>query len=268
MRLSASNGYTREMTTASSVPSSGPAGSSQPEQSYTPAYQTVAKQLVDLIRSEGHRPGDRLPTELELAHQLGVGRGIVREAIKVLSAVGLVRARRGSGIYVGSGTSTFLSTLGGIPSATDPQQVGQLFEFRLLQETAAARMAAEHITVKTLRRLEEALTANVAGLEKEDRALFQRGDRDFHVTMGEASGNSFVAASVQQVMDLQIWAVAMIVGDVGSSRSTAAEQHRAIFDAIRGGLAEEAARATEVHIKSSRADYERAVHRILDERLR
>lgn len=257
-----------EMTTASSLPRPDPDSSSQPNPGYTPAYQTVAKQLVDLIRSEGHRPGDRLPTELELARQLGVGRGIVREAIKVLSAVGLVRARRGSGIYVGSGTSTFLANLGGIPTATDPQQVGQLFEFRLLQETAAARMAAEHITVKTLRRLEEALNTNLAGLEKDDGVMFQRGDRDFHVIMGEACGNSFVAATVQQVMDLQIWAVSVIVGDVGSSHSKAAEQHRAIFEAIRRGSAAEAARLTELHINSSRADYERAVRRILDERLR
>src|SRR5690349_4222380 len=67
---------------------------------YRPQYEIVAEKIVEFISNTGLQPGDRLPTEQKLGEQLGVSRGIVREAIKSLTATGLVAARKGVGVYV------------------------------------------------------------------------------------------------------------------------------------------------------------------------
>src|SRR5579859_7732533 len=68
---------------------------------YRPQYERVAELIVEFITEQRLRPGDRLPTEQEFAEQFGVSRTIVRDAIKMLTPFGLVRPRRGSGIFVG-----------------------------------------------------------------------------------------------------------------------------------------------------------------------
>ncbi|HYS36344.1 MAG TPA: winged helix-turn-helix domain-containing protein, partial [Pseudonocardiaceae bacterium] len=79
---------------ASPVATSAPAGP------YRPGYELVAEQILQLIAESNLRPGDRMPTENELAARLGTSRTIVREAVKILSAIGRVRAQKGRGLYV------------------------------------------------------------------------------------------------------------------------------------------------------------------------
>src|SRR5690242_4385605 len=67
---------------------------------YRPRYEIAAEKIVEFISNTGLKPGDRLPTEQRLGEQLGMSRGIVREAIKYLTATGLVAARKGVGVYV------------------------------------------------------------------------------------------------------------------------------------------------------------------------
>ena len=63
-------------------------------------YEQIVRQIQEAIRDNALSEGDRLPTERELAETFGVSRSVVREAIKVLSAQGLVESRQGSGLYV------------------------------------------------------------------------------------------------------------------------------------------------------------------------
>ena len=70
------------------------------EGGYRPGYEVAAEQVLELIARLGLRPGDRMPTEQDLAGQLGTSRTVVREAIKILSALGRVRAQKGRGLGV------------------------------------------------------------------------------------------------------------------------------------------------------------------------
>ena len=63
-------------------------------------YEQIVRQIQAAIRDNALVEGDRLPTERELAETFGVSRSVVREAIKVLSAQGMVESRQGSGLYV------------------------------------------------------------------------------------------------------------------------------------------------------------------------
>src|SRR5215469_9244682 len=93
------------------------------EDGYRPAYETIAGKITELITSADLKPGDRLPTEHELSEQLGVSRTVVREAVKVLVATGLVYTRRGSGLYVANkAAEPYMTVLDSLTPA-DPTQV-------------------------------------------------------------------------------------------------------------------------------------------------
>src|ERR1051326_7686262 len=97
---------------------------------YRPGYEVTAERILQFIAESGLRPGDRLPTELELASELSVSRSVTREAIKILSAIGRVRAHKGRGLYVADEPG-LLSTAWAthfLPANLD--HVFMLFEFR------------------------------------------------------------------------------------------------------------------------------------------
>src|SRR6476660_864373 len=125
--------------------------------SYRPGYELVAERILELIAGSGLRPGDRMPTENELAAQLGTSRTVVREAGKILSALGRVSAQKGRGLYVADDEGMLGSSRwGGFFLPTDLDHVYMLFEFRRVQETAASRLAATRATPAELRTIESA----------------------------------------------------------------------------------------------------------------
>ena len=67
---------------------------------YRPQYELAAERIVRLIADLALQPGDRLPTENELAARLGTSRTVVRDAVKILSAAGRVSAQKGRGLFV------------------------------------------------------------------------------------------------------------------------------------------------------------------------
>ena len=77
-------------------------GAAEPGE-YRPGYEVVAEQILQFIAEHELSPGDRMPTEKELAAQLGASRTVVREAVKILSATGRVSAQKGRGLYVADG---------------------------------------------------------------------------------------------------------------------------------------------------------------------
>jgi GntR family transcriptional regulator, transcriptional repressor for pyruvate dehydrogenase complex len=226
---------------------------------YRPGYDSIAEQIVSLVNSGSYKEGDRLPTEAELARQLGVGRSVVREAVKMLSAVGFLRVRRGSGVYVGNGG---VFGLGGM-ARVEPDQVHQLFEFRLVVEPHAASMAAKRITVAQARRLHAAIDINRSGAERGDRKRFVEGDRQLHLGIAEATGNRFIVATVRQTMVLQSWVVHLILGGPPGSLMQAVEEHEGILRALKAGDAAAARLAMSEHIRTSRGNYQAEARRRL-----
>src|SRR3954452_2026331 len=106
---------------------------------YRPGYEVVAEQILRLIAELDLRPGDRMPTENELAARMGTSRTLVREALKILSAIGRVRAHKGRGLYVADDEGMLGSAgWGQFFLPTDLDHVYMLFEYRRIQETAAS----------------------------------------------------------------------------------------------------------------------------------
>src|SRR5689334_4694920 len=191
-----------------------------------------------------------MPTENELAGRLGTSRTVVREAVKILSAIGRVRAQKGRGLYVSDDEGMLgASRWGGFFLPTDLDHVYMLFEFRRVQETAAARLAAVNATPAELRAIETAAETCRQGHLTGRSALFDRGDDDFHLGIATASHNQFLVASVREARRLQRQSNAIgMSGTVGGHAAGAIAEHAAIHRAIRDGDPDAAAAAVAVHL--------------------
>jgi GntR family transcriptional regulator, transcriptional repressor for pyruvate dehydrogenase complex len=231
--------------------------------SYRPRYELVAEQILRLIADLRLQPGDRMPTENGLAARLGTSRTVVREAVKILSAIGRVRAQKGRGLYVADDDGMLGSSRWeGFFLPTDLDHVYKLFEFRRVQETAAGRLAATRATPVELRAIEAAAETCRQGHVTGQAALFDRGDDDFHLGIAAASHNPFLVAAVREARRLQRQSSTIgLHGTVGGHAEEAVGEHAAIYQAIRDGDGEAAARAAAVHLDNTLEDYRREIQR-------
>ena len=157
-------------------------------------YQRVASSIVEQVRRGKYPPGERLPPERELAEEFGVSRPTVREAMIALEIRGIVEARRGSGIYVSAIS---------VSDANEPEQdIGpfEVTEARRLFEGESAALAAAIITDEELENLEYLL--DILGTHPGSE-IGERADRDFHVTIAEATRNSAIASVVENLWDMR-----------------------------------------------------------------
>ena len=151
---------------------------------------TLAEQVASQLRrrvAEGEFPvGTRLPTEMELAAELGVSRNSVREALRSLVHAGLLRARAGDGTYV-TATSDLAPA---VARRIELDRAADVAEVRLLLEREGARLAASRGTAEQRDRLREALADRSAA---RDLATYTAADIALHSLLLEASGNALLA---------------------------------------------------------------------------
>ncbi|GAB1818842.1 FadR/GntR family transcriptional regulator [Herbidospora sp. RD11066] len=232
---------------------------------YRPGYEVAAEQVLELIGQSGLRPGDRMPTEMELAQRLGTSRTVVREAVKILSALGRVRAQKGRGLYVaddegmlgaGRWTPFFLPA--------DLDHVYMLFEFRRAQEMETSRLAARRATPVELHEIERAAGLCRQGFDTGRADLFNEGDDAFHAAVATASHNMFLQVAVGEARRLQAQSSLIgLRGSIGGHAAKAVEEHEAIHRAIRVGDADAAAEAAAAHIDNTLEDYRREIQQRL-----
>ena len=210
------------------------------------SYEEVVRQIAALIRSGQLRSGERLPAERELGCAFGVSRGVIREAIKVLGALGLVEARQGSGIYVLNDIPTITRAFT-LSVSPDTESVERLFEFRRTLEVEAAALAAVRRSDAQLAEIMAASDATGRAIETDQLDSFGIYDNAFHAAVARASGNSYFEVAVATARQLQTDVVPLISDRVGSYRS-AIVHHRAIAGAIGARDPEGAAMAMTEHI--------------------
>lgn len=229
---------------------------------YRPRYDVVAEQILQLIGDLALQPGDRMPTEKELATRLGTSRTVVRDAVKILSATGRVSAQKGRGLYVADGESMLgAKRWGGFFVPTNLDHIFMLFEFRRVQEMEASRLAAKRASPSELREIEAAVRACHHGHACGDDAEFERGDDAFHAGVATASHNFFLVSAVREARMLQREASVIGVYGVGGHVEAAVTEHEAIYHAIRDGDPDGAARATSAHLDNTLVDYRREIQR-------
>lgn len=213
----------------------------------TRSYEQVVEQIRDQIRDGRFARGERLPSERELGSSFGVGRGVIREAVKVLGAMGLVEARQGSGLYVRNDPLPSVTRAFVLSVAPEEGAIGRLFEFRQALEVLAARVAAGRRSEAQAAAIAEGAEASAHAAAAGDSAAFSKGDDRFHAAVCAAADNPYLDAMLAAVRQMQT-EVVHLFSDIPGSIAVAAAQHRRIAAAIAAGDAEAAAAAMGEHI--------------------
>jgi DNA-binding FadR family transcriptional regulator len=226
---------------------------------YRPQYEIIAEKIAQLIIQSHFQPGDRLPTEQQLGEQFGVSRNIVREAIKVLTATGLVGVRKGVGIYVAKEAHPIMRQVADLSILADPQQMDSFFTFRCMQEMMTARLATQQITLAELRQLERIVQENQQGASEGDWDRYLFTDNAFHHTIAEATHNNYFTKIIDSMLGGQAQALVLLKDRLPNTMCASAEQHRLIFEHIKHGNAEAAVNVMKQHIDTILATYHQEI---------
>lgn len=220
-------------------------------------YELVVEQIRRAIFLGRFLPGDRLPAERDLASQMAVSRTTIREAIRVLDAEGLVTVKRGAagGLVVLEQGRLSRAEIESY-MAGQREWIDHVLDYRIANECAAAALAARRRTEGHLTRLAaavEEMTAICA--TPQTRAVtanvgrFFAVDAAFHLTIGEASMNPFLARAVEDTRAAMYLPIGKVFAEI---EDVAHDHHQDILQAITEQDADAAAARMRVHIETTR----------------
>ncbi len=214
--------------------------------------EEVRLQIERAIRAGDFGPGDRLPSERELVETFGVSRVSVREAIRSLEALGLVRVYQGRGAFVSDRRSGL-----GEPLArwldVHRHEVLELLAVRGALDEYAAVSAVENGDRAALEKVKAAHAAFAAGAEAgEPTGELVALDTDFHIAIAEAGGNRLLYDLLSDLHSYLAESRYLALAPADRPRHSA-EEHQAIIEALTAGDAAGARSATAAHIASVRA---------------
>jgi len=211
----------------------------------------VAHELEQRILEGSVKAGDRLPPERELAQEMGVSRSSLREAIQKLVSRGLLTSRQGEGTFVTDGLDAGFAEPWESMLEAHPSVREDLLEFRHLLEAKAAECAARRATEadrERLRLCHQRLEEAFAGDDLE--AQVER-DVGFHQAIAEAAHNAIIGHLTGSLLRLARDHIRRNLSELvrmPEAQTQLRAQHRRIWEAIDGGHAEEARKASETHI--------------------
>lgn len=159
------------------------------------------------IANKRLKSGDKLPNERRLSEELEISRPPLREALKALSAIGLLKTTPGGGSYVNDYGKEYIHTILKFLSVCDEKLMLDFFQLRKALETEATRMAAQNMTEKQLERLKSIhekrknlYDSNLDDIET-IRPILQNLDFDFHNQIIKASGNDIFSEFLEAIRE-------------------------------------------------------------------
>jgi GntR family transcriptional repressor for pyruvate dehydrogenase complex len=218
-------------------------------------FEIALHHIQSEILSGHYRAGMQLPTERELAASLAVGRGAVREALRVLQAQGIVVSGTGpgNGTRIRTTPGDALGQMLRLHLALESTSVTDLTQTRLVIERAATELAA-------LNASKGALARGKAIVDRMSECLtideFNDLDTAFHIAMVDAGGNhmlTMMSTAIRQTLAVPIRVAEAALDDWESLRDELVAQHRGILEAVTAGNAELAAELAESHIRHAYA---------------
>jgi len=205
--------------------------------------EVVLEQIQRLIAQGKLRPGDHLPSEMELAERFGVGRSSIREAMRVLQLVGVVEVIQGKG--------TFVREPGILPLMVDWSRIAEMgiiaevMEARQFMEVLLAQLAAERATDEDVEALRVALARSQDSLGNIDNSV--EAGVNFHLALADAGHNQVLALMYRTIRDLYLETArrTRITPEVASDRF---HDHERLLQAVITRDPEAAARAMKEHL--------------------
>lgn len=222
----------------------------------------LVARLLTFVAERRLAPGERLPSERELADRFAVGRNAVREAIAVLETVRMVERRPNSGIYLrsvdrdGSLDALVLRADLGVP--LDAGEVAELIELRRILEVQGTELAGERRRDEDMARIDATLAAGRRSIAAGEN--FAERDAEFHLAVAEATHNRVLLRVVNSFYMLSRTRRRHYFAD-GRRAPDAQHQHEAMAAAVRAGDGPGAAALMRAHLQSAEAYWHELLQR-------
>ena len=215
-----------------------------------PIIEQVEEQIRELIESGSCLPGEKLPTEKELCQRLGVGRGTVREAFRLLQAKGYVELKPGRGAFVALPSDE----MGAIEwLVLNEQQLHDAIEIRRALEPMAARRMAERRDENAIEALERLHAEFLSAVKSDNNKRIAELDERFHTAITLGSGNQLLISILQQV-NQEIKTFRSKTFSVPRNVRNAVDPHNRILRTIQAGDADGAEAAMRAHLDKVQED--------------
>lgn len=214
-------------------------------------HEEIVHQIEEMILQQEFQPGDKLPSERNLAKLLGVSRTVIRQALAILKEKDLVDVRVGDGTYASYGTPVSVVAPLAKLLTEERKRIVDPVEARYLLEPQIARLAAERASKQDIEELEQLFTAHITKLVKE-KFLPVELDTAFHRRIAETTGNS-VLVNVLESTFVYVQESRSVSLSNKDSLKLSLEGHRQIVEGIRqkdGGMAYKAMQQHLDHIRS------------------
>jgi DNA-binding FadR family transcriptional regulator len=218
------------------------------------AAQTVARQVLEMVRRGAFVAGDRLPTEKELCKRLAVGRSTVREALQILATLNVVQPMPGQGTFVKAPTTADVLRADLIGFMIGRPDALELLEAREMIEPTVARLASLRGTPADFDRMEALLRQHEAA-HAAGRPVSEYAAR-FHVLMAEASHNKVAVIFMTSILELLMQRERRF-DHVPNFQAREIAEHRALLTLVRATEADRAAEAMLRHIVDSATTFDR-----------
>lgn len=197
---------------------------------------SVVEQIKDQIMEGIIKPGDKIPTEIELMEQLGVGRNSVREATKMLTALGMLEVKRGQGTFVATKVEPTFFDPFIFSLLIEPKSNKDLYELRVMYDSMVAFTVLNNGTKEDLEALKETIDHMEGHNNDKDKETeidhFVELDMAFHKVMLQATHNPLIIRMGEAILGLfPKYIKKSIQQEKGVERSI--ENHRAILKTIR-----------------------------------
>lgn len=207
----------------------------------------VSQEIEDAILSKKLTLGERLPSEFELCSQFGVSRTAIREALKNLSAKGLISIEKGKGIFVRnlSPDHVMNSLHNYLELKSSTNNMIEVMEARIIIEPAIAEFAALHHNYNDIELLYQNIELMKINTEENEHA---RLDMKFHLYIAEASRNHIMPLILNPIHRMMPKIKKKIMELVPGAKDSAIVYHKQIADAIAAGDSKKAYTSMKEHL--------------------
>jgi len=201
-------------------------------------------------------PGERLPPERELVGRLGVSRTVVREALNLLEARGLISIEHGRGAVVSGGSTHAVRDTLGVLLRVRPKALWELLEIREILEVEIAGLAAERTEEDDVREMRGQLDRMETLIGAPEG--YVDADVEFHALLARSTRNEVLLAMLEPVVEL-LRASRQVSASRPGSALRALREHEEILGSVEAGDAEEAREGMRVHLMNTAKDIQAAL---------
>lgn len=211
-------------------------------------YEEVVKEIIELIKNESWKPGEKILGEVALAEAFGVSRNSIREALKSLEISGIIIARAGKGTFLSENVLNNIRRMELTWALRDSDSLEELIQTRLIIEPQLVSLAAINATADDILEMRN-IIENTIQLINDDHYTIEEGMK-FHLKIMEASKNNVLSKFMNSIAD-ELCVHRLLRAKKYIDKNLLLEEmeeHSLLVDLIENGEAKKAMDISEKHI--------------------